>query len=127
MSANYVYPLCPSLGSLPISVEVKSSQLDDDTDLPPPIPPKQFSEEELFPTTPPIPPKLFSEEELFPTTPPIPPKLFSKEELFPLPPKHSESGKSHCKGTPPFLLKTNQEGSALTPLPPSIHQKSGEL
>lgn len=110
MSANYVYPLCPSLGSLPISGEVKSSQLDEDTDLPPPIPPKQFSEEELFPTI-----------------PPIPPKLFSEEELFPPPPKHSESGESHCKGSPPLPPKTNQEGSAITPLPPSIHQKSGEL
>ena len=42
-------------GSLPISVEVKSlpSTLPDtnDTDLPPPIPPKKFLEEDLFPPT----------------------------------------------------------------------------
>ena len=54
MIRGYNITICcyTSLGSLPISMEVKSlpSSLPDtnDTDLPPPIPPKLFLDEELF-------------------------------------------------------------------------------
>ena len=59
--------------------------------------------------------------------PPIPPKLFLEEELFPPPPKLSESGEPHCNITPLLLPKRSQEGAALTPHSPNVHQQSGEL
>ena len=101
MSITYAYSLTvvTSLGSLPISMEVKSlpysvpDDNDTDVDVPPPIPPKQFLEEELFPP----------------------------------PSKHSESGEPHWNGTPSLPPKTNQDGAVLSPHPANVHQKSGEL
>jgi len=101
VSMSKVYIFCSlttfTSGSLPISVEVRSlpSTLPDtnDTDLPPPIPPKKFLDEDLFPPS------------------------------F----KLSESGEPHCNITPLLLPKSSQEGAALTPQPPNVHQQSGEL
>lgn len=100
-SMSRVYIFCSlttfTSGSLPISVEVKSlpSTLPDtnDTDLPPPIPPKKFLDEDLFPPS------------------------------F----KLSESGESSYNITPLLLPKSIQEGAALIPQPPNVHQQSGVL
>ena len=84
-----------SLGPLPTSMEVKSlpSCLPDttDNDLPPPIPPKQFLEEELFPP----PPKVSeSGEPHWNITPLLPPKPDQEDAaLTPHPPSvHQQSG-----------------------------------
>ena len=58
--------------------------------------------------------------------PPIPPKQFVEEELFPPSANLSESGEPHWNITPLLPPKANQEGAALTPHPPGVHQQSGE-
>ena len=96
MSVTYICSLTAvdiTPGSHPVSMDVKSLLPNtDDTDTPPPIPPKQYVE----------------------------------EELFPLSANLSESVKPHWNITPLLPPKPDQEGAALTPHPPSVHQQSGE-
>ena len=126
-------------GSLPTNVDKTSppwSPLDTE-EHPPPIPPQQFSHEDILllpklsesmelqedgrDTPPPQPPKI-SEEDM--ALPPLPPKMNEEDmDLPPLPPKMNEEDMA----LPPLPPKTDLEETTVPPLPPKTMKKDGVL
>ena len=99
------------------------SPLDTEGSIPPPIPPKQFSDDDTlqYPT--------LVENSKDSPPPPIPPQQFSADDTL-LSPKLLESGvPQQCErdAPPPRPPKTNQEDAAPTPRPPKTNQEDAAL